>query len=100
MLLSLDCKGPDVKRVAHKLHQQFGHPTTSKLINLIRDAGVKHPGLENAINNVSKICAVCCRFKRPTPHPVVSAPMASKYNEAIAMDLKVWGSHYFLVIID
>ena len=27
-------------------------------------------------------------------------PMASEFNETVAMDLKVWGNHYFLVIVD
>ena len=27
-------------------------------------------------------------------------PMASEFNETVAMDLKVWGKHYILVIVD
>jgi len=99
-MLNLECEDEDVNKTAIKLHKQFGHPTSSKLITLIKDAGVKNLVLEKAIRSVSDTCKTCCKFKRPNPRPVVSIPMATKFNETIAMDLKVWGKFYFLVLID
>ena len=52
---------------------------------------------------MAKGCETCMKFKRPVPRPAVALPMASKFNEVIAMDLKVWDKYYFLpflVIVD
>ena len=93
-------EGSDVQRKALKLHRQFGHPTSMKLNKLISDAGVKDSGLRKAVEMVSKECKVCCKLKKAKPHPIVCMPMASKFNDVISMDLKVWGNCYFLVIVD
>ena len=98
--IALATLGGDVKKTALKLHRQFGHPTSAKLIKLVTDAGIRNSELERAIKDVSDVCTVCCRFKKARPRPVVSLPMASRFNEAVAMDLKAWGRHYFLVLVD
>lgn len=92
--------GSDVKKTALKLHKQFGHPTPARLTKLITDAGMKNSGLEKAIKEVSDSCTICHRFKKTRPRPVVSLPMASRFNEVVAMDLKAWGRYYFLVLVD
>lgn len=86
-------------RTALKLHRQFGHPTSIKLNKLISDAGVKNPGLRKVVDMVSRECTVCCKLKKAKPHPIVCIPMASKFNDVISMDLKVWSNCYFLVIV-
>ena len=93
-------KGSDVQRTALKLHRQFGHPTPKKLIRLITDAGIKNTALEKAVQEVTDGCDTCLRFQKAKPRPVVCLPMSSKFNDAIAMDLKAWGNKYFLVIVD
>jgi len=40
------------------------------------------------------------RLKKPSPRPIVSLPLASRFNDAVSMDLKFWGSKFFLVIVD
>lgn len=92
--------GEDVQRTALKLHRQFGHPTQAKLIKLITDSGIKNSDLERAVAKITKECGTCLRFQKAKPRPVVCMPMASKFNEVIAMDLKAWGNKYFLVIVD
>ncbi|CAL4059344.1 unnamed protein product [Meganyctiphanes norvegica] len=42
----------------------------------------------------------CVQLQRPPPRPVVCIPMASEFNEAVSMDLKIYGKYYFLVIVD
>ena len=90
----------DVKRVATKLHKQFGHPTSDKLVRLVKNAGCDSSPLENAIVEITESCTVCCKFKKPKPRPIVSLPMASSFNETIAMDLKSYNGVYFLVLVD
>ena len=40
------------------------------------------------------------RFKRKPSTPVVSMPLAKRFNDVIAMDLKCYDKIYFLVIVD
>ena len=82
------------------MHRQFGHPTSFRLITLIRKAGIEDRELEKEINSVSESCDVCCRFKKPVHRPVVCMPMAQKFNEVVSMDLKVRKKCYFLVMVD
>ena len=89
-----------MKRIANKLHKQFAHPTPEKLIKLIRGAGNENVALEDEIKSISRKCEVCQRFRRTPSRPVVSLPLANKFNEVIAMDLKSFGNIYFLVIVD
>ena len=96
-------RSKNYRTIASKLHRQFSHPTPKKLFNLIQKSNfkkLKNKNFENEIKNVSENCITCVKFKKPSPRPVVCMPMASEFNETVAMDLKVWGKHYFLVIVD
>ena len=90
----------NTEKVAVKLHKQFGHATPVKILDLIHKAGVNNKELEKSIHNAVNSCEVCKRFKKPSPRPVVGFPIANKFNEAVSMDLKSWGTRYFFVIID
>lgn len=81
----------DTKKVALKLHRQFGHPSCERLIQMIRNSGVKDSNLEDKISAITEECDICRKFKKVPPRPVVSTPMAATFNETITMDLKkVW----------
>ena len=90
----------DLKKKAEKLHKQFGHPTAINLIKMLRSAEIYNREFEQVIDNVSEKCEVCVKYKKPKSRPIVSMPMASSFNETIAMDLKVWKKMYFIVFID
>ena len=51
------------KAIARKLHRQFAHPTSERLIRLIRNTGKKNKNLEKEIHHASKYCITCVRFK-------------------------------------
>ena len=94
-------KDADPKKMANKLHKQFAHPTPTKLIELMRKAEMSSAEIESEIKIISENCVVCKNFKNPVPRPLVSLYIASKFNEAISMDLKVWHQNlYFFVIVD
>ena len=93
-------KGGDTLSKALKLHRQFGHTSAEKLNKLVRESNIHDSSLEDAVIKVSNECDVCRRYKRPGPKPVVSLPLARRFNEVIAMDLKSWGNKYFLVMVD
>ena len=93
--------GDDAKKVASKLHQQFGHPTAEKLIKLVKASDYFSEELQKEIYRISDKCEICVKFKKPPPRPVVSIPLATKFNETVSMDLVVWKQNlYFLVIVD
>lgn len=88
------------EKIEVKLHKQFAHPTSETLIKVIRNADIRDGRMEQCIISITENCETCVKNKRPKPRPVVCVPMASNFNECIAMDLKVWGNGYFLVIVD
>ena len=56
--------GTDTRDKALKLHQQFCHPTSDRLIDFIRKTGIHSLDLENAVEEVSSQCDVCFKIKR------------------------------------
>ena len=95
-------KDNDKKAIAKKLHTQFCHPSATKLIQTIENSGNNDLDLKKAIEEVTLNCDICKRYKKSRPKPVVSFPMASEFNETIAMDLKIYqnNSIYILHIVD
>ena len=90
----------EIPKKVLKLHRQFSHPTAEKLIKLIKEAGLFNEQWKQEVNKVSDNCDICRKFKKVPPRPVVGFPIGKVFNEAIGMDLKVWGSDYFLVLVD
>ena len=42
-----------------KLHRQFSHPPTKRIITLLKDANIKNPETYDISNDVSNSCDVC-----------------------------------------
>ena len=96
----ISLKSGNEQKVADKLHKQFGHPRACKLIDLLKKSGNVNDKLFQAIEKISSKCVVCKKFKKPANKPIVAMPIATNFNDVLATDLKVWGSKYFLVMID
>ena len=95
----------DAKKVAEKLHRQFGHCTAERLNKLIKDSKLweheKETKVIESVFSISKNCLPCQRFKKTPPVPIVSLPLSSTFNEAVSMDLIVIKQgKYILHIID
>ena len=92
----------DAPRTAKKLHHQFSHPSSKRLINLVKTSGVQDEELFKAIEKISERCDTCKRYKKNRPRPAVSFPLATEFNETVALDLKIYENNktYFLHIID
>ena len=88
------------RSIASKLHRQFAHPTSRTLNKLIQNAGIKNKKLQKEVESISEKCITCVKFQDRAARPVVCTPMATEFNEMLALDLKIWGKHYFLVIVD
>ena len=85
--LQIDDDQANVKKIT-KLHKQFAHPRSIKLKELIRKSGVNDKSIEQIVDTVSDNCDICKRFRRLPLRPVVVFPLASEFNEVVAMDLK------------
>ena len=89
------------EKIANKLHSQFSHPTPEKLIKLISNAGlVEDKDLIDNMYKMSKECHICRVYKRPFLKPVVAAPLATEFNDVVAMDIKVYKNTCILHLID
>ena len=95
---AMDCKGK--REVLSKLHRQFAHPTTDKLKALMKDAGAWNDGLYNLLLEVYEMCKVCKIHKKTPSRPIVSLPLAKKFNDKVAIDLKKWGNGWILHMVD
>ena len=90
----------DDRKIACKLHRQFAHPNPKVLKRIIQNAGIKNKTLEKEIDLLAERCLTCLKFQKRPPRPVVSVAWATEFNEVVAMDLKFWGTRFFLVMVD
>ncbi len=90
----------DVERTIENLHKKFIHPPPHKLKKLITDSGIKDRDILKAVDTVSERCSTCRIFKTTPPRPAVSFPIASTFNEVVALDLKSLDSSIILHMID
>ena len=77
--------------IAKKLHRCFAHPSSDRLLRMVNAAGEEWANNENLkaeIRKISNDCDTCKIFKKAPPRPIVGLPMASEFNETVAMDLK------------
>ena len=93
--------GSDLKNKVSKLHLQFCHPTAERLIDLLKRAGTTDQHIFDVVHEVTLGCDVCLKNKRPPLRPAVSFPLATSFNQVVALDLKSRGSEgYILHMID
>eukprot|EP00795_Rhopilema_esculentum_P002321 gene2321-biopygen11363 len=88
------------KKILQKLHKQFAHPSMPRLKALMADAGVWKDQYNEELCEIYDGCQTCKMYKKTPARPVVSMPMASRFNEKIAIDLKSWKGKYILHMID
>ena len=101
VVLHADAMEGDKKKMAQKLHSQFCHPPVKRLLQLIKAAGLGNDAeLIKHIYEISESCSICLEYKRPSPRPVVGLPLATKFNEVVAMDLKMIDGKWVLHLID
>ena len=101
LLLNISNMNNDEKRkAAIKLHKQFGHADSIRIIDLIKDAGMTDSELSQLIKEVQENCETCNSFKRTALKPVVGFALAKEFNETVCMDLKDVTEHKVFHMID
>ena len=78
-----------------KLRRQFVHPPMIRLKALMQDAGVWKGEYQEELDSISNACQTCKLYAK-TP----ARPLASSFNEKVAMDLKSWKGKYILHLTD
>ena len=92
---------PDgIRQKVLKLHKQFAHPYPNRLKKLVKDSGIDDENINKVIDEISNNCETCQKFRVTPPKPSVTFPLASKFNETVAMDLKEMQNKYILHLID
>ena len=86
------------RKVLLKLHKQFGHASADRLQRLIQSSGNKDKSCLSILQQIVHDCDICQRYSRTKPKPAVGLPLASEYNETVAVDLHelepgVWYLH-------
>ena len=94
------CNEKEKLKIIEKLHRQFNHPSSGKLCKLVKDAGVKDEDFLKMLEEFPSTCDICLRFKRVIPKPIVGFPLANKFNDTVAMDIKEIRGCKVLHIID
>ena len=100
VLITKSKKNENIPKKLLHLHRQFAHPPMEKLVKLLKDAGFWEDDFTKILENIHEQCVTCKEFAKVPPRPVVSLPMASKFNEKVAMDLKQWNERWILHLID
>jgi hypothetical protein len=91
----------ELQKVLTKLHKQFGHASADRLEKLIASAGTRNPDVSKVLRDVTSKCDICLKHNKPPPKPAVGLPMASEFNETVAVDLHELGkSVWYLHIMD
>ena len=103
MILTAESSNKSKKDIAIKLHRQFAHAPAEKIIKLLKSA--KDPWnsdteLFDCMEKVSITCDTCNRYRTAPARPAVGLPMATKFQETVAMDLKFYDSKIILHLID
>ena len=101
ILFSINEASDDEKtKMALKLHSQFGHAKSERIIELVKDAGTGDDAFFDCIKSVEENCDICKRFKKPKARPVVGFTLAKDFNEVVSMDLKDIKQHKIFHMID
>ena len=83
-----------------KLHHQFAHPSNKKLVSLLQNASIWDDIYQTDLDQIKSTCEICIAYKSTPSRPVVSLPLANKFNQCVTMNLKQWNNKLILYLID
>ena len=89
--------------IAQKVHRQFAHPLSDKLLKLLNSAGdpwKNDEKLKTLIKKISAECQIFQLYNRAPPRPIVGLPMATAFQECVLMDLKFYKGKILFHLID
>ena len=102
-VLAVDLKSvssEEKEKTLHKLHKQFGHRPKDSFITLLKNANAWTPDMHQIITKIIEGCEGCIKRKRNPDRPTVAMPMASEFNQKVAIDLSFYQGTPILHMID
>ena len=93
-------KKEDPESLALHIHKYFAHASASKLKEFVKNTN--HSKKEDICKALDIIeCDVCKKYKREAPKLKTCLPMADRFNQTVALDLKfLEGNEIILHVID
>ena len=88
------------RKIAEKLHKQFGHSSTSKILKLVKTPAIEDNELFELIDEIWEDCSICLKNKKAPLKPAARLSLSKYFNDVISMDLKEINSHKILHMID
>ena len=83
-----------------KLHKQFGHRPKDSFVTLIKTAGVWTDDMAAILDKIIDGCEGCIKRRRNPDRPAVAMPMATEFNEKVAIDLSFYKGTPILHMVD
>ena len=77
-----------IKQTTGERTFKFAHPRPRKLKSLLQDADIWRDDYQDLLEEIDRKCELCKRYSKTPARPVVGMPMATQFNEKVAMDLK------------
>ena len=66
----------------------MGHPKYENLLAIYKNSSDADKDTLELIKEVSESCEACMRFRRTPSRPKVGLPLATEFNECVALDLR------------
>ena len=77
----------DPKKMALKIHRYFAHASPDKLKKFVNQS--EHPSKQDIVKELGNLdCNLCKKYHKEAPRPKTCLPMADKFNQTVALDLK------------
>ena len=89
-------------KIIQKLHSQFTHLSSDKLLKLLNSAGDpwnNDEELKTLIKKISVECQIRQLYKKAPPEPILHLPMTTVFQECVAVDLKFCKEEIILHLI-
>ncbi|XP_039900576.1 uncharacterized protein LOC120741662 [Simochromis diagramma] len=101
VMVTAEMSTKEKQKVLVKLHKQFGHASAERLLRLIQSSGNTDKQCAVILQEIVRDCDICQKYCKTKPRPAVGLPLASEYNETVAMDLhELEPNVWYLHIID
>ena len=105
IVIALTLPNDDKHKIQEEVFSQIGREKLSQengldtLINFL-DSKLMRDDYQDLLEEIDRKCELCKRYSKTPARPVVGMPMATQFNEKVAMDLKQWKGRWILHIID
>ena len=88
IFLISDCDDNEKRKKIKKIHKVLAHPLPEILKKFFKNSTENDKEVLKIVDQISKACDVCKRFRKTPSRPKVALPVSSDFNQCIALDLK------------